>query len=95
MSAQEFSTGRYHDGECWASCLYRLGSSRLHITTIGSCGLVHRSEPKEESGHIEPIMFHGDPYPVKRMLARFKAIARSAGATESAKAELARASASP
>jgi hypothetical protein len=92
VSASEYQTGRYHNGECWSTCLYRLGHKRIHVTMLGSTGVTVVSEPKEDARHIEPLARKGAPYPLDRMVRHFRKFGRELGITEGAKAELERAS---
>jgi hypothetical protein len=93
MSASEFATGRYNDGECSLTCLYRLGRKRVHIVLIGTAGITHRAEPLEEARHITPLQWKHAAYPLARMVKKYRAYGRVAGITEAAKAELDRADA--
>lgn len=91
MSAAEYQTGRFHDGECWVTCLYRLGHKRMHVTHIGSAGVTHTSVPVEEQRHVEALPFKGGTYPLDRMIKRYRKVGRMLGITGAAMAELDRA----
>lgn len=87
----EYRTGRFHDGEGWRVSLLREGHKRLHITCIYDTGVTHSVVPREEVRHIRPVLFKGDTYPIKRMIRKFREVARERGITEAAKEELKRA----
>jgi hypothetical protein len=93
MTESEYTTGRFHDGEGWRVSLLREGRTRLHITCITDTGVAHSVVPRDEMRHIQPVLYKGAPYPLTRMVRKFREVGRERGITEAAKEELARASA--
>lgn len=91
MSAAEYRTGRFNDGEAYGTCLWRRGTTRLHVTYIGTTGISHRAIPATLERFIEPLEYRGGDYPLDRMVRRYRKIGRALGITEAARAELDRA----
>jgi hypothetical protein len=83
-------TARFHDEEGWRCVLAREGRTHLHVTFISDLGIVHRTEPRDGIRFLQPLMLRGSPYPVSRMVRKFREVGRERGITEAAKAELAR-----
>jgi hypothetical protein len=92
MSASEYQTGRFHDGEGWHTCMYRLGETRVHVTMLAPYGgIIHRSYPKAEARFIGKLDYEGGEYPLARMVKRYRKIAKNFGVTDNAQVELNRA----
>lgn len=91
MSATEYRTGRFNDGEQFGTCMWRKGSTRIHVTCIAPTGIVHRTIPASLERYIQPLEFKGGDYPLDRMVRRYRKIGRAMGITEAARAELDRA----
>ena len=89
----EYRAARFHDGERYAAALVRDGRKHIHLTFIDDGGLRHSTAPLEEARHLMPLAHRGDTYPVERMVRKFRGVASRMGATDAAKAELARAAA--
>lgn len=83
---------RFHDGERYVAALAREARVKLHLVYLEDSGVVHRAVDREEARSTKPLELRGRPYPVDRMVRKFRAIGRARGITEAAKAELARAS---
>lgn len=84
------TTGRYFD-DGWRCAMVREGRTKLHVTYSCELGVIHRAVDRTEIRSIRPVPYKGQPYPVPRMVRKLREIARARGITESAKAELSRA----
>lgn len=84
---------RFHDGERFVSALAREGRSKLHLVMMDDAGIRRLSVPLEEARYLRPLELRGKPYPVERMVRKFRAFGRERGITEAAKLELERATA--
>lgn len=84
---------RFHDGERYVAALAREGRSKLHLVVIEDAGVRRLSVPLDEGRYIRPLELRGKPYPVDRMVKKFRAFGRERGITEAAKSELERATA--
>jgi hypothetical protein len=87
----EYRTARFHDGERYAAALVRDGRKHIHYTYIDDLGVRHSTAPLEEARHLVPLTLRGDAYPVERMVRKLRGVAGRMGASDAAKAELARA----
>lgn len=85
------STGLYFADDGWHPALVREGRTRLHVTYLAGTGVVHRAIARQEARGIRPLLHRGQPYPVNRMVRKFREIGRTRGITEAAKDELSRA----
>jgi hypothetical protein len=87
-----YTTARFHDGERYLCVLAREGHKLTHLTFISELGIVHRAVDREDGRYLRPLLRKGSPYPVSRMVSKFRDIGRARGITEAAKEELRRAS---
>jgi hypothetical protein len=83
-------TARFHDDEGWRCVLAREGRTNLHVTYISDAGIIHRTAPRDCLRFLQPLLLKAAPYPVDRMVRKFREVGRERGITEAAKAELAR-----
>lgn len=82
------TTIRFHDGQRYVSALAREGRTKLHVTFIDDCGVVHRAVGRDEGRHVQRLLYHDRDYPLQRMVRHLRRIGRERGITAAATAEL-------
>ena len=74
----------YRDQHAKALILFKRGTKMLHCLMIAPPVRVVKLERQDER-YLVPLLLHGESYPLKRALRRFKAAGRELGITGRAK----------
>jgi hypothetical protein len=76
---------RYHDGERHVAALIKTGRTRLQAVVLDDAGVRVLVEPLEAARYCSPLLWHGGPYPLTRLIKHFRRIGRERGITAGAK----------
>jgi hypothetical protein len=79
---------RVHDGHRFCTALVKVGNKHMHAVVMDDCGIRVISGPKEDLRYSQPLERKGAPYPIDRLVRKFRAFGRERGITEAAKAIL-------
>lgn len=77
----------FRDEHAKALLLFKRGHKLLHLLMIAPPVRVVQLEKAEER-HFTPLLYKGQPYPLKRAVRRFKHAGKELGITDAAKAVL-------
>ena len=86
MSA--YQTARFHTGEGWRCALVREGRTKLHVIVLEDRGVHHLAVDRAAVRTLQPLLYRGYPYPVRRMARKLREIGHRRGITEAARTEL-------